>query len=719
MKNLMSRDEYLDQMNEGVIRDTVRKGLEKIKSIFNIGMKKIKDFIAVFDNRGHVLPVVTPQAVIDRFSDNDSIKVYSSADMDQSCKAAGGAGCETGNAPVKEDEPYDFGPKGKEFAKWMLDGKYKDTVEYQNLMSVPGIIQECYECSSEEAKELFEGMLEEDWEDTKRDRVSYTNAPGEALSELDTITSSDFEDILNKMINDMIVNGGKVIKRSDGKTKKPWGNVLIFGAPGIGKSTVPNLIVNKFNADAKTPAGQISLITVDCPNIAVGDFMMPTMPQPKMVLDMIEKNPEAFPEAAGFVKDLSPEQQSSLEKSLAATKQFEAHSAPKAWLPSYRKTGDDDLDSLLNTYANGGVYTDEEEHTHKTGNGGIIMFDEFLRTDPNVFKQLMIFLLTREMEGWTLGSKWIIIACSNRPCDDQEVDNVWKKWNGGPAAKDRFQRMFHLEPTPREWQAWAKGKGCDQLLLDFIFDKNTKVENDEYPRWHSMVKNSAKGGQILPISPRRWQTAFEAINSFEIDNDLSDISQMSIHDVRGVLKGIFDKSFIVEITNWLEDNMNKVDLDEIIKDPEHTYLPKKFSGKDAAMAATLIKNLWSQFEDKFKDSPEECTDDVLANIFIWLGINYPHSFNEVYTAFINELDTVLPNNSEHRYSSKVKAFQMMYSAWPLKGLENSVKNMEADSVDPWPKGSLETMKGYMTKYFPWNIDGDRIKYYDDLEKGNQ
>ena len=49
MKNLMSRDEYLQSMNEGFIKDTVKKGWQKVKEFFKIGMQKIKDFIAVFD----------------------------------------------------------------------------------------------------------------------------------------------------------------------------------------------------------------------------------------------------------------------------------------------------------------------------------------------------------------------------------------------------------------------------------------------------------------------------------------------------------------------------------------------------------------------------------------------------------------------------------------------------------------------------------------------
>ena len=55
----MNRDEYLQKANEGFIKDTIKKGWEKVKSFFKFGFKKIKDVLAVIDNNGNVLPVVS------------------------------------------------------------------------------------------------------------------------------------------------------------------------------------------------------------------------------------------------------------------------------------------------------------------------------------------------------------------------------------------------------------------------------------------------------------------------------------------------------------------------------------------------------------------------------------------------------------------------------------------------------------------------------------
>ena len=543
MKNLLSRDEYLQDMNEGFIGDTIKKGINAVKSAFRIGMKKIKDIIAVFDGTGKVLPVVTPQAVIDKFSSSDSIHVYTTPAMNETVVAAGGE--KGGENPVVEDngEIYDEGPKGKEYAKWLKEKKYKDSVEYKNFMSIPSIIEECYGCSHNDAEEIFEDMIGESWDGVVQNRSNYGSGNSE-LAGLRNIDIKKFKEYLNKMVDDTIFKKNMDVKRNDAKAKKPWRNMLVFGAPGIGKSTVPKEVIKEYNGIADSPAGQLSLITVDCTNIAVGDFMMPTMPQPKMVQNLIKTNPESFPQAKAYLDGLTPEQEEKLDKSLDATKQFETTYAPQSWLPSYKKTGDDELDALLDTYANAGVYTDDDKKTHKTGNGGIIMFDEFLRTDPNVFKQLMIFLLEREMGGWSLGSKWVIIACSNRPCDDAEVEEVWGRWNGLPAGKSRFERIFHLTPDPEQWKEWARSKGCDELLLKFIFDDSSKV-GDEYPRWHTISRDgSGDSLQIKPITPRDWSSAFQAINNFEIDEELDDISEMSRRDIYECISGIFDADFV-------------------------------------------------------------------------------------------------------------------------------------------------------------------------------
>ena len=716
----MNRNEYLHSVEEGFIKDTVKKGWEKIKSLFRIGMRKIKNFIAIFDADGNIFPVVSPQAVIDRFADSRGIKVYAPASMSESVVAAGGVGCDSKAEHIEDDGIYNYGPDGKEFSKWVSEEKFKESQEYQNLMSIPKLIKEHYDCTDEEAQEIFEGMfdpdqyLEESWEGVSKERVKYVDH-GE-LSGLREIDTKDFERIIDKMVDERITNGGKVRVRADGKVGRPSRNMLVFGAPGIGKSTIPNQVIDKYNAAAgDDPSKQISLISINCSLISEGDFMMPTMPKENDVIAAINKFSKAFPQSKEYIDGLSAEQTDDIARTIAASGQFKSSDAPKSWLPSYKPTGDKNIDIMLDAYANGGVYEDSDGYTHKTGNGGIILFDEFLRANASVFSQLMNFFLERRLQDWKLGSKWVIIACSNRPCDDGEVAKVWKDWNDSPASKDRQERMYQLVPDPELWKNWIRTKGVDELLLDFIFEKDSMV-GDEYPRWHSAVRRgTGDAKQVKPIMPRTWEAAFNAINNYELDNDLDDISQMTTDEIDDCLGGIFDVDFVAEITTWLRDHMNKVDLDAIMENPKEVYLPKKFVN-DPAQALILVQNLLKEFEGRYKEHPGDCSDEQLANIIAWLGINYKGDMVAVQN-FVEELvKHVFKDNSEYKFAKFVKTFQMLEAAYPPREIEDDVKEYESLSEDEggWPEGSMDIVKDLMREYFPWRIDGDKIKYYDDL-----
>ena len=55
------------------------------------------------------------------------------------------------------------------------------------------------------------------------------------------------------------------------------------------------------------------------------------------------------------------------------------------------------------------------------------------------------------------------------------------------------------------------------------------------------------------------------------------------------------------------------------------------------------------------------------------------------------------------------------AAYPSKDLEETLHKRETRPNNPWPKNSIEIIKDLMREYFPWRIDGDDIKYYDDLK----
>lgn len=723
MKNLMSRDEYLQNMNEGFIKDKLKKGWDKVKSAFKIGMKKIKGFIAIFSGDGHVLPVVCPQAVIDKFHGSNAVKVYAPKEISDSVIAAGGKGCEEKAVARTENEYEDDVPKGDDYVKWIESEEYKETIEERNFDTMFRMIKESYN------KNVKDGdALNEDYDAWVKSRVKYSE--DKAIGSVQTLDKEEFADLLNEMIEQRSVHGGKPFVVED-ITVYPYGNVLVLGAPGIGKSTIPTQVIdayNNYSALSGDPSKKISLLNINCSLINEGDFMMPTMPKEVNVLQDIELSKETYPEEYESLKNLDVKDRDRLEKILGSSNQMKSEDAPKSWLPSYKRTGDDYADQLNDAKANSGVYVDKEGHSVKTGGGGIILFDEFLRAKPAVFDQMMNFFLDREMNNWVLGSKWAVIACSNRPADDGRVEQVWKEWKNSPANRDRQECVFVLRPDPDEWRKWMSERGADPFLMEFIFEPSS-MDGKEYPRWHTVIRRGINDAeQFKPVTPRRWWKAMNHINAARVKHyrktgkKPKDVSELTEKEVHNALKLVFDEDFVTEITDWLRDHSQKVDLDAVMKDPVSTYLPGKFTD-DPEKASTTLQNLGSDFKNRFGENLKDLKDEQLANIIIWLGINFKQEMN-LAQDFIEFLQTeVFPEKGEYEYSSYIKTGMMVLAAYPCSDIEDDIEyylgkeieNDEGELVKTnhiWPKDCRETIKGYMKKYFPWRIKGDEIQFCD-------
>lgn len=701
----MGRDEYLQKANEGFIKDKIKKGWNKVKSFFGILFGKIKDFIAVFDTEGNILPVVSPAAVIDKFADSSAVKVYASEGLSQVAVEAGGKGCEE-QAPLgDESDVYDGDAE-------------KGSPEYNNFLKFAAVVKESINQDNNQEN------VNESWDEIVKERVPYGNNPekNREMGVIPEIDMEEFEEILNDMIDRRITFADDLTDEEKGR------NILVFGAPGIGKSTIPNMVVKKYNESVNGDKSKmISLINVNCALLKSGDLLMPTMPKPVDVLDAIQTYGETFKDEVDKFEQMSDEEKNRLSKMMRLNTQYKADDTPKAWLPAFKPTGDKDADDKYGAYANGGVYKVSENEFVKTGNGGIIIFDELLRADEDIFGDLMNFLLFRQLHEYVLGSKWIIIACSNRPCDDDEIAEAWNTWNNAVAGKDRFASFCQLIPDPESWKKWATDKGFDPILIDFIFEKSSMAGN-EYPRWHTGVKNGVgESYQNAPVTPRRWADVLTEIKTFiklhnmkakSDEEKISDISQMSMKDIKRCIRLKFDKDFTEEIMRWLEDHMDKIDLDRIMTDPENVPFPAKFAN-DPEKAVSLVEILNKEFETKFKDDPSEVTDEMMKNIFIWLGINFKGDLPNVQR-FVNTCtDKVFTSKSGVSFNQFVKAMQVLCAAYPLKGMEKDMIEKAINETDPkkypWPKDSMDTIIELMKKYFPWRIKGDEILYYDSVD----
>lgn len=668
MRNLLSREDFLkSDLNEG-FGDVIKKGINKVKNFFTLMIKKVKNFIAVFDKDGNVLPVISVQSVIDHFSNSQSVGVYAPKDMSESVIAAGGQGCESTPHELNDDESYGD-----------VD---EDSIEYKNFMSLSKIIRENFNV------ELNMDHINE--------RSSYSK-PGEKLN-VPIIDSVEFEKLLRKRIEDR-------------QNKKRKGNLLIFGAPGIGKSSIANTVIKQYN-EMKSAQESVCMITVNCANLAPGDFMMPTIPITKDIMGYIKQNKEIPEFNVLNFEDMSDEEKKQF--SMTMKQQKVSDSAPKAWLPCYRPTKNPEVDALLDIIANGGVIVDKQNaaNNKNTGSGGILLFDELFRADPAIFNQLMTFLLNREMDGWQLGSKWAIVACSNRPADSKRVSQVWQDIEG--ADLDRYAQIALLKPSVDGWINYMRKLGLtgeNEIIFKFIFDPDSK-DGDEYPRWHrvdnkvdidndSSTGNEKSDANTIPVTPRRWEEVWKELQEFMEDEGYNSVLEVPIQELNDAVKLFFTPDFLHEFIDWIEAHTGNVDIHDIIEDPTNVF-PRKDGRTDDAI---IVRDLWEQFE-KLYGKKKDVPDDELANVLIWLGIHMKEQANLVKIDFFENLDKVLENTGENALHTKYKSLNVLCAAWPTR---DDFEDMEITGE------KLDDVKELMRKYFPWRLKGDEILWVDDYE----
>lgn len=696
MKHLMNRDEYVSKVNEGVIGNAFRAGVRKLKSMFSILIKKIKNFIAIFDNEGNVLPVVSTQAALDHFGEMSGVTVCSSRDMSDSIVAAGGKGCGTTANELPDEDSYED-----------VD---EDSVEYKNFMHLSEVLKESFGVDID-MQELNE-------------RSSYSK-PGAKLN-VPVIDSVEFEELLMERIFEK--HGAYDDDDDDDFTAEHRGNLLIFGAPGIGKSSIANTVIKKYN-EGKSAANSVSLISINCANLSPGDFMMPTIPMKKDISSYIERNKEDIPEFAS-VDNLSDEDKSELATALRQQKVSDT--SPKTWLPCYKPSGNPDIDAVLDAAANGAITRNKRDARKnvETGSGGIILFDELFRADPAIFNQLMTFLLNREMDGWQLGSKWAIVACSNRPADSARVSDTWQEIEG--ADLDRYCQIALLKPSPEGWKNYMRKRGLDgenEILFKFIFDPDS-MDGDEYTRWHrvdskvDMENDNTEGNEkseanSIPVTPRRWEEVWRELKKYMKKNNLNSVLQISTNQLHDVLKLYFTPDFLNEFVDWMDAHTGNVDIEEIIKDPTNVF-PRKDGRTDDAV---IIRDLWEQFEKKYtkvtKDKNGKVTkretlfvpDEEISNVFLWLGIHMRNQANLVNTDFFQLLDKVMENDTDNSVDKKPKMIQTLMAAWPES---NDIETEKKENPE-----SYEEILKMMKEYFPWRLKDGEIQYINMFEDGDE
>ena len=554
---------YSQYIGEGVfdsIKNTASNIFSKVKGLFSKATNKLNDwFVATFDKDGKGLDSVSPASIINYFG------------------------------KVKTNGPVQVLSK--------TDDEYTEPVNTISLNS-----SEVYgeKATSNEEKNLATLLAMSE----ARGVGGYKASKGGFNEVYQECTSEGFEKELKLRL------------------MKPQGNgilpLLVWGAPGIGKTHIPQSIVDAYNKNISDPQKRKALIVVDCGQLSSDSLSVP-MPDVKSVKDRLEANGKS-------TEGIDDRILGQLLKTCTDAIKEDA-------LPVYRPTGDRVADKLLDDIANGSlnpVFASDGsvEAYEKTGEGGILMLDEFFRADVDIFARMLTLVADRKFGNNVLGSKWAIIACSNRPLDD---DAVAGRWEAAPGAlTNRFQQIQFV-PSFNSWSEWAKKHGFDDVTLDYFTDE---VNSDgEFTNWFNFdtvarLEYNTKGAQSQWPSPRSWTNCIYRLNLECELNGYSSPIEIPRDEFRGIVASYVGTEAAESYTTYYFNNMSNQDtrysVGNILKGKLNSHIdgldvPKRTIDVMEAIRATIMTKY---------DSKNPIPADIFNNVCQFLINNMPEGTSD-------------------------------------------------------------------------------------------
>lgn len=587
-KNTKDMDDKLNHVidfdtfvNEGKVKDFINRGIEKVKNFFKAITLKFGDIVAYFNEQGEMYPAISPYTSLN-IIENESIQGVS--------------------AFCYVDSPL-FNDNVRKEASIVESPEYygiidKDSIEYKNYETFKGMINEHYE------KYGNTGCLTMINEENFK-RVGFSAENG-GLRDIPDINSKQLGAILEDAIKNVPAYKGD----------KAGGSILIWGAPGIGKSSIPKAIIKNWNSKQDVYHKK-ALMVVECGDLTVDGFTLP-IPVDKTVSDYLDDKP--------LVSDI-------IKKSGVSTDNIEkikknmhkvSTEAPKTWLPCFRVSTNQDEVNILNNIANGHVEKKNKDGlliVNETTEGGILLMDEFFRADEMIFKILMQLLLTRTYnDEFMLGNKWAIVCCSNRPADDQEVERGYS--STGAVVGTRFLGgQYNFIPSFDEWKKWAVSEGgFDDTTLEFLmFEKD---ENGEYTNWHTIRPEEYEKGKSGWPTPRTWSALMNELNLYRENHGYEDISDIPSDEIKLKADAIIGAEMSSKYVSFLNTHSKtSVNVKKILENPDYN-IPKD------AKCSEVCRRLENHIKVAY--SPDNIPSvESLMNMFNTLNRTYSESKDNI------------------------------------------------------------------------------------------
>ena len=517
-------------VNEGKFKDFIDKGFQKVKNLFKGISLKFDKLIAFFKEDGEIYPATSAYTALNVAASGEIPGVTAFCDVDNEYL--------DGVKKIADivPEPGYYG---------IID---KDSVEYRNYETFKGMLNEHYEKFGNTGP--FQMINEEDFK-----RVGFSAADGGVVAR--DIDSDDLREILEDLVMNVPAYKGD----------KHGGAVFIWGAPGIGKSSIPKSIVKAWNEKKGDELHKKALMVIQCGDLTIDGFSLP-IPIEKSIGDFLDERPilKGKVAASGLSTDALERIKSNMHKISAE--------APKTWLPAFKMNGTQEEINVLNDIANG--YLDIKNKDGKvikteTTEGGILLFDEFFRAEENVFKIMMQLILNREYSGYMLGNKWGILCCSNRPNDDEEVRNGFEQ-TGAVVGNRMLAGAYNFIPSFDEWKKWAvKEGGFDDITLEFLmFDKDPQT--GEYTNWHTIRPDEyIQRGKTAWPTPRTWSGLINELNLYMENHGYSNITEIPEKKLRRIADGIIGEDMAVRYVSFLKSHASSIAVDAkaVLEDPDY------------------------------------------------------------------------------------------------------------------------------------------------------
>lgn len=384
---------------------------------------------------------------------------------------------------------------------------------------------------------------------------------GEKLNEDKVTLKYSGEDKIRNVNSDFLVKRLMLQVRNP-KLMPP----LIWGAPGIGKTAITKALIK-----ALGPGHRV--IDVQTSRMAPDDWTLPA------------------------VRIFTTKEGDTVE---------EARDIPKNWLPTYIPSNDPEENEKRNDVAN-------------SGEGGIIFLDELSRAVPEVQNTCLKLVAERIIGEQVLGSKWAIVAATNRQLDDPEGGQT----EIGSALANRFQH-WNFVPTVDEWIEWAKGANVDDRITTFV----------DFNRDHFYLFDAESK---VNTTPRTWEALSDMLNECKNYGDII----FSKADLENLIAGTVHSSTVEAFVAFLvlTETIKPEQIRLLFTDPEKAPKPKKVgSGFDVPQANALIGAACSQSKGKELEAKEvenyvtyftKLGDPSLAAKALWLLVEtHPYIHKE-------------------------------------------------------------------------------------------